>query len=150
MARLGALLNEVVMKPTSQKLKELPVRVASQRALKKIITEVVELESELAEHDAYYRKVVNGECAPDEKHCTCVPVLRKEIEVLREGHQDIITWGKAYPLTVFPEPDLKRVHKLLKAGGMTIDAVSASAMRHVLKGVVKIAQDALLAGVDDE
>ena len=33
------------MKPTSQKLKELPVRVANQRALDEIISEVVELES---------------------------------------------------------------------------------------------------------
>ena len=46
MARLGALLNEVVMKPTSQKLKELPVRVANQRALDDIISEVVELEAD--------------------------------------------------------------------------------------------------------
>ena len=51
MARLGALLNEVVVKPTSQKLRELPVRVASQRALDEITNEVVELEAKLARLD---------------------------------------------------------------------------------------------------
>ena len=70
----------------------------------------------------------------------------KENERLRKGHEDIIIWGKAYPVSVFTEPDLKKAHELLKAGGMTLDAVSASAMRHVLKGVVKIAEDALKEG----
>ena len=72
--------------------------------------------------------------------------LEVENERLRKGHGDIIIWGKAYPLSVFTEPDLKKAHELLKAGGMTLDAVSASAMRHVLKGVVKIANDALKEG----
>jgi hypothetical protein len=41
-----------------------------------------ELEAKLAEHDAYYKKVVNEECASDEVHCTCVPALRDKINQL--------------------------------------------------------------------
>ena len=55
-------------------------------------------------------------------------------------------------MDVFPEPDFKRAHELLKAGGMTLDAVSASAIRHVVTGVSKIARKALdenLTGVKD-
>lgn len=39
-------------------------------------------------------------------------------------------WVAAYPLRAFPEPDLKRCAEVLKAAGLTIDVISASAMRH--------------------
>ena len=55
----------------------------------------------------------------------------------------IVQWSEAYPLDVFPEPDFKRAHELLRAGGMTLDAISASNMRHVVEGVGKIARAAL-------
>ena len=55
----------------------------------------------------------------------------------------IADWAKAYPLEVFPEPDMKKVRNLLAAGGIPIDFVSASNMRHVVKSVAKLAQDAL-------
>lgn len=35
------------------------------------------------------RKVLADECAPDEKHCTCVPVLRAENERLKNKLMDI-------------------------------------------------------------
>jgi len=47
-------------------------------------------------------------------------------------------WQRAYPLDIFPEPDLVKAAELLKAGGMTLDAVSANMARHVLKGVADI------------
>jgi len=47
-------------------------------------------------------------------------------------------WTEAYPLDVFPEPDFKKAAKALKENGMTLDAISASNMRHVLKGVQDI------------
>ena len=50
-------------------------------------------------------------------------------------------WCEAYPLAVFPEPDFAKAAALLEAGGMTIDAISASNMRHVLKGIRKIIDD---------
>ena len=48
---------------------------------------------------------------------------------------DIEQWCRAYPLKVFPEPDFTRAAELLKAGGMNLDAISASNMRHVLTRV---------------
>lgn len=50
-------------------------------------------------------------------------------------------WCDAYPLDMFPEPDLKRAHEVLKAHDMTLDAISAHAMRHVLNGIRKIIED---------
>jgi hypothetical protein len=67
-----------------------------------------------------------------------------ENDQLREALERIVQWSEAYPLDVFPEPDFKKARALLEAGGITLDAVSASCMRHVIEGVGKIAREALL------
>ena len=69
--------------------------------------------------------------------------LQRQVEGLREALGAIVGWSEAYPLDVFPEPNFKKAHQLLKAGGMTLDAISASSMRHVVEGVGKIAKEAL-------
>lgn len=65
------------------------------------------------------------------------------IDELEEALQRIIQWSEAYPLEIFPEPDLKKARALLEAGGITLDSVSAHCMRHVVEGVGKIAREAL-------
>lgn len=65
------------------------------------------------------------------------------IDELEEALQRIVQWSEAYPIDIFPEPDFKKVRELLAAGGITIDSVSASNMRHVVEGVGKIAREAL-------
>lgn len=65
------------------------------------------------------------------------------IDELTEALQRIVQWSEAYPLNIFPEPDFEKAAELLKAGGITLDAISASNMRHVVEGVGKIARDAL-------
>ena len=65
---------------------------------------------------------------------------------LEEALQRIAHWADAYPLDVFPEPDeayYKKAHEVLTANGMTLDRLSAAAMRHVVKGVGRIAKEAL-------
>lgn len=66
-----------------------------------------------------------------------------EAERLEAALERIEQWSRAYPLTVFPEPDLPKAAEVLKANSMTLDAISASAMRHAVEGVGKIARDAL-------
>lgn len=65
--------------------------------------------------------------------------LADAVKALREIDQ----WSRAYPLDVFPEPDWAKVRQLLESGGITLAAVSASNMRHVIEGVGKIARAAL-------
>jgi hypothetical protein len=36
-----------------------------------------------------YRKIIDNKCPPDEQHCTCVPTLRAEIELLRGALEKI-------------------------------------------------------------
>lgn len=62
---------------------------------------------------------------------------------LESALQGIVQWSEAYPLDIFPEPDLVKARALLEAGGITLDSVSAHCMRHVIEGVGKIARDAL-------
>ena len=57
--------------------------------------------------------------------------------------EEIERWSHAYPIKVFPEPDLKLAARRLLAGGVTLDAVSASAMRHVVTEVGEMARCAL-------
>jgi hypothetical protein len=66
-----------------------------------------------------------------------------EIERLEAALTAISEWARAYPLKVFPEPDFAKAHALLQAGGMTLDAISASAIRHVVIEISKIADRAL-------
>jgi septal ring factor EnvC (AmiA/AmiB activator) len=71
-----------------------------------------------------------------------------EVERLAEAHERIVDWSRAFPLTVFPTPDLKRARELLEAGGMTLDAISADAMRHVIEQVAKISGAAIKEKAD--
>jgi hypothetical protein len=53
-------------------------------------------------------------------------------ERLAEIRRYVEQWLAAYPLKVFPEPDLEKVAKVLKDNDLTLDAVSANMGRHVL------------------
>ena len=57
--------------------------------------------------------------------------------------QRIVQWAEAYPLDVFPAPDLLRAHALLQQGGMSLDSISAHVGRHITEGIGKIAREAL-------
>lgn len=43
----------------------------------------------------------------------------QEIERLQEALERIEQWSRAYPLSVFPEPDLPKAAEVLKASGMS-------------------------------
>ena len=87
----------------------------------------------------------NGEpvCFMNEESHAAYISLRKENERQRKALERIDNWAKAYPLKVFPEPDFKKVAEVLKAAGLSLDAVSASNMRHVINGIKGIVEQAL-------
>jgi hypothetical protein len=72
-----------------------------------------------------------------------IVALQQSNDRMERALRAIVSWSEAYPLTVFPEPDFIKARELLEAGGMTLDAISASSMRHVVEGVGKIAKEAL-------
>jgi hypothetical protein len=72
--------------------------------------------------------------------------LIERAERMEKALRDIEAWARAYPLSVFPEPDAAayvRAKLALAAEGITLDAISASAMRHVLSGVINLVKDGL-------
>jgi len=71
---------------------------------------------------------------------------RTGYERMQEALERIVSWSEAYPLDIFPEPDLEKARQLLKAGGIALDAVTAHCMRHVIDGVGKIAREAARTG----
>uniref|UniRef100_A0A6M3JAN2 Restriction alleviation protein n=1 Tax=viral metagenome TaxID=1070528 RepID=A0A6M3JAN2_9ZZZZ len=82
----------------------------------------------------------------EEKLGDCIALvdeLEKSEDKLRDAMERINNWAKAYPLALFPKPDLKRAAKILKDSGMTLDDIQADAMRHVLDGVKDIVEQAL-------
>lgn len=64
--------------------------------------------------------------------------LVAERDDLAEKVRRISQWADAYPLKVFPEPDFNEARQALEAHGISLDAVSASNMRHVITGVKRI------------
>jgi len=69
-----------------------------------------------------------------------IALLKEQVEALQDKLDKILAWAEAYPLAVFPEPDWKRVVEVMKAAGLSLDAVSASNMRHVITKVAEIAR----------
>lgn len=80
------------------------------------------------------------------------PVIGAAIEMVKERDDRvdelewtltrIVQWSDAYPLDVFPKPDYAKARELLEAGGMTLDAIAADCMRHVVERVGDIARSA--------
>ena len=55
--------------------------------------------------------------------------LRDRLDRYEDALQSIVQWSEAYPLDIFPEPDWKAARKLLEAGGISLDSISAHCMR---------------------
>jgi hypothetical protein len=69
----------------------------------------------------------------------------KEREHYDDLFEQIKNWCEAYPISVFPEPDFGKAHEVLKANGMTLDAISASNMKHVITQVQEMIDAAIRA-----
>lgn len=67
--------------------------------------------------------------------------LQARIDAAEETLERIKNWCEAYPLDIFPEPDLANAHKILTENGMTLDAISAHAMRHVVTSIKKLIEE---------
>lgn len=66
-------------------------------------------------------------------------------ELAERATDEISQWERAYPLSAFPEPDLKRAAEVLKANGMTLDSISASNMRHVVSRLAPLIRELIAA-----
>lgn len=82
-------------------------------------------------------------------HAAEIEADKRDAERQADALQRIKQWSEAYPLSVFPEPDFARAAEVLSAAGMTLDAISASNMRHVITRVQAIADAAMRSAKED-
>lgn len=68
---------------------------------------------------------------------------RAENERQEEALYRIVQWCRAYPETVFSEPDFDKARTALESAGVSMDALHGTWARHLLKGIDKIASEAL-------
>lgn len=73
----------------------------------------------------------------------CFEKLQADNERLTKALERLSRWAKAYPLETFPEPNFVIAREVLEEHGISLDSVSASNMRHVIKGVSDIVEQAL-------
>lgn len=59
------------------------------------LAEKVALEERVEQYEEDFRKVLADDCAPDEKHCSCVPHLRARIAEVEEEIAAFETWADA-------------------------------------------------------
>jgi hypothetical protein len=86
---------------------------------------------------------LSGQVPPEDQFARTDADAEDRLDTIIDALQKIQSWSESYPVDIFPEPDLKRAAELLNAGGITLDAVSASTARKIIKGVGEIARDAL-------
>ena len=65
----------------------------------------------------------------------------RELAAAQDKLHRIRQWCEACPVAFFPEPDWQKAQRVLSRHGMNLDAISASAMRHVLDGIRKIIEE---------
>jgi len=122
-----------------------------------LVSEIESLRAELAEVKANYlsacqtvakmhEAAVGATIGPIRGVVEDVDDLRAERNAAVAALEQLKQWSEAYPLAVFPEPDFKKAHLVLTAHGMTLDAISASNMRHVITQARKIIDAAIAKG----
>ena len=70
----------------------------------------------------------------------------ERIDQLEDALERIEQWSRAYPVDVFHEPtkaEWAKANEVLKAAGLSLDAMRASNMRHVITQVGDICREAL-------
>jgi DNA repair exonuclease SbcCD ATPase subunit len=67
----------------------------------------------------------------------------EQSERMREALTKLRDWPNAYPVDIFPEPDLFQVRLVLQEAGITIDQVSASNFRWLLGRISETAAEGL-------
>jgi len=62
----------------------------SDSLLREQIIEIADLKAELKDRDDWFKARMSEDCPTDEKHCGCVPELKKEVERLQDTKQHMI------------------------------------------------------------
>lgn len=92
----------------------------------------------------------NVAAAPDHPDTAGDAEDAARLDRMESALEQIQAWASAYPIGMFPEPDWAASAKVLKAAGLSLDAISAANMRHVITRVQEIADNAMRASIGDK
>lgn len=108
---------------------------------------LVDKYGELLGRNASKRSTIEAQAKEIERlkkvaHEFCDEIHEKAIEIerLNDSMHKINQWLEAYPVDLFPEPDLEKAHKVLKENGINLGAISASNFRHIIKGIKELTE----------
>lgn len=88
--------------------------------------------------------------AANRKAKSCDADDAARLDRMESALEQIQAWASAYPIEVFPEPNWAESAKVLKDAGLSLDAISAANMRHVITRVQEIADNAKRASKGGE
>ncbi len=113
------------------------------------MTDSTEVEKLVERLRFYYARNGGGLDCRSMMHSAATMLEAQAADIARKDAalNDIVQWAEAYPLKVFPEPELTTVVTVLEAGGLRgqIDRLHGSWGRRLLMGVGGIASAALAA-----
>jgi len=100
---------------------------------------IKQLEEELKDINDSWKIVINEECAKDEVHCTCVPVLRAELLELEKKYADAYFSKDTYKQLEADNQRLtKAIEKEIESYGDSWDNGSRVRVVQVVEGLQKI------------
>lgn len=102
------------------------------KALHVRITELVE-QADAAY--APYRERVEAFRAERDSAVEALDKTRERLHDAEEVIAKVDNWARAYPLDVFPEPDIARCAELLNTGGQSIERLAAYARRGAIEWI---------------
>ena len=98
------------------------------------------LRTQLSDLNDYYADIMSTSCRGDEKHCTCVPALRKRVEELEE---ELEVRNAHIPLIQMDADHyLKALEGIVRRSNMTVD-IDTKAMWKMILDMKYIATDAI-------
>jgi len=92
-------------------------------------TENERLKDELSAIAEAHKQVMSEQCAPDEKHCTCVPILRQENERLRADKRELVEACEKAKFLI-ESPATSFMDSIRKRAMNTLEGINAVVAKH--------------------
>ncbi len=98
--------------------------------VERVRAELEEARAQIADFEDDFHAVISTPCAPDERHCSCVPHLRHALEEARVEQQEDVICTCGLPMSRNPHPDAGKPAALLDVGAVWVCSPCTVQGRH--------------------